>query len=62
MKDGLINDNDMPAEIDFSKEFAAFTIFRRAPKMLMSPRKGVWDCFSGKVEQRESQTRPIADG
>ncbi len=49
-----INDNDMPAEIDFSKGVRGLHHIPPGGKVLMpvSIERGVWEYFSGKAEQR----------
>jgi hypothetical protein len=47
-------DNDMPAEINFSKGARGLHNIARGDKVLMpvSIERGVWEYFSGKAEQR----------
>ena len=49
-----VNDNDMPAEIDFSKGVRGLHHIPPDAKVLMpvSIERGVWEYFSGKAEQR----------
>jgi hypothetical protein len=52
-----INENDMPAEIDFSTGVRGLHHIPPDAKVLMpvSIEKGVWEYFSGKAEQRGVQ-------
>jgi hypothetical protein len=54
MNDQPIDDNDLPAEIDFSKGVRGFHHIPSGAKVLMpvSIERGVWEYFSGKAEQR----------
>jgi hypothetical protein len=54
MKHQPIDDNDLPAEIDFSKGFRGLHHIPSDAKVLMpvSIERGVWEYFSGKAEQR----------
>ena len=49
-----IEDNDMPAEIDFSKGARGLHHIPAGARVLMpvSIERGVWEYFSGKAEQR----------
>lgn len=49
-----IEDNDMPAEIDFSKGVRGLHHIPPAAKVLMpaSIERSVWEYFSGKAERR----------
>ncbi len=53
-RDRPIDDNDMPAEIDFSKGLRGLHHIPPGVKVLMpvSIERGVWEYFSGKAEQR----------
>jgi hypothetical protein len=54
MNNRPIDDNDMPAEIDFRKGVRGLHHIPRGAKVLMpvSIERGVWEYFSGKAEQR----------
>jgi hypothetical protein len=54
MNNRPMNDNDMPAEIDFSKGVRGRHHIPPGAKVLMpvSIERGVWEYFSGKAEQR----------
>jgi hypothetical protein len=54
MSDEPIEENDMPAEIDFSKGVRGLHHIPHGAKVFMpaSIEKGVWEYFSAKAEQR----------
>ena len=54
MKNRPLDENDMPAEIDFSKGIRGGHHIPPGVKVLMpvSIERGVWEYFSGKAEQR----------
>jgi hypothetical protein len=54
MSNRPIDDNDMPAEIDFSKGVRGLHHIPPGAKVLMpvSIERGVWEYFSGKAERR----------
>jgi hypothetical protein len=54
MKDRHIDDNDMPAEIDFSKGVRGLHHIPLGAKVLMpvSIERDVWEYFSARAEQR----------
>jgi len=54
MNNRPIDDNDMPAEIDFSTGVHGLHHIPRGAKVLMpvSIERGVWEYISGKAEQR----------
>ena len=54
MKNRPVEDNDMPAEINFSKGVRGLHHIPPGAKVLMpvSIERSVWEYFSGKAEQR----------
>jgi len=54
MNNRPIDDDEMPAEIDFSKGVRGLHHIPSGAKVLMpvSIERGVWEYFSGKAEQR----------
>lgn len=54
MSNRPIDDNDMPAEIDFSKGVRRLHHIPAGARVLMpvSIERGVWEYFAGKAEQR----------
>jgi hypothetical protein len=54
MNDEPIDDNDIPAEIDFSKGVRGLHHIPPGAKVLMplSIERGVWEYFAGKGQQR----------
>jgi hypothetical protein len=54
MNNRPIGDNDMPAEIDFSKGVRGLHHVPAGARVLMpvSIERGVWEYFAGKAEQR----------
>ena len=54
MNNRPIDDNDMPAEIDFSKGVRGLHHVPDGSRVLMpaSIERGIWEYFAGKAEQR----------
>lgn len=54
MKDKTTHDDDMPAEIDFSKGVRGLHHVPSSARVFVpaSIERGVWEYFSGKAEQR----------